>query len=391
MKNMPKITTGFCQEPYRLFFPLGIVMGIWGVGHWLFYGAGWSAGYSGFFHSSVQVWLYMGCFAGGFLMTAIPRFSSTFPARPFELVLALGLVLAEFVFLTVGRWVLAEICFAGWLLFLLFFIFRRFRAKPRGVRPPDHFVWIGVGILHALGGAVILILCQKEWVGIEKIEIGRSMIEQGFLLSLVCGVGGFLGPRLMGSCAPVVLRWPAHLLAAFLLFLSFWIEGHDENPAGYALRAFVVTVILFVSGALLFKPRAPQTLFTRLLSLSFWMVSLGLWAAVSSSKHHVTFLHLLFIGGFSLMTFCVATMVVLNHSGQGQRLARPLWILKVIGLGLLSALALRLGTIFFTEIYFQLLAAASALWLCVGAAWLVFFFTLKQPVGSFKHSHGEAC
>ena len=63
------------QEPYRFFFPLGILMGAIGVGHWLMYSIGWLKTYSSEFHSSIQMETYMACFVIGFLLTAMPRFA----------------------------------------------------------------------------------------------------------------------------------------------------------------------------------------------------------------------------------------------------------------------------------------------------------------------------
>jgi len=76
-----------CREPYRLFFPLGILMGTVGISHWLFYALGWMKSYSGFFHSSIQILSYMNCFIIGFLLTALPRFTGAKHATKNELFL----------------------------------------------------------------------------------------------------------------------------------------------------------------------------------------------------------------------------------------------------------------------------------------------------------------
>ena len=45
---------GAPTDPYRLFFPLGILLGIAGVAVWPAYHFGWTEGYSGRAHAFVQ-------------------------------------------------------------------------------------------------------------------------------------------------------------------------------------------------------------------------------------------------------------------------------------------------------------------------------------------------
>src|SRR3989338_6522722 len=106
------------SEPYRLFFPLGILLALGGVGHWLFYALGRTHHYSGFLHANIQVQLYLPCFIGGFLMTAIPRFSGTWPARGWELAMVAALLAGITTALFFDQWVISEILYALWLLFL---------------------------------------------------------------------------------------------------------------------------------------------------------------------------------------------------------------------------------------------------------------------------------
>src|SRR5215472_19312449 len=61
------------SEPFRIFFPLGVLFAWIGVGHWLMYATGVSANYSCKFHGLVQMQAFMMAFAIGFLLTAVPR------------------------------------------------------------------------------------------------------------------------------------------------------------------------------------------------------------------------------------------------------------------------------------------------------------------------------
>src|SRR5262245_34059336 len=76
-------------DPYRIFFPLGIVLGVMGVSIWPLYYFGITAGYSGRAHAFVQTDGFLFSFIAGFLLTAIPRFTGTrTPSRKVQYVLA---------------------------------------------------------------------------------------------------------------------------------------------------------------------------------------------------------------------------------------------------------------------------------------------------------------
>src|SRR5215467_6399203 len=64
-------------DPYRIFFPLGIILGLMGVSIWPLYYFGITQGYSGRAHAFVQTDGFLYAFIVGFLLTAIPRFTGT--------------------------------------------------------------------------------------------------------------------------------------------------------------------------------------------------------------------------------------------------------------------------------------------------------------------------
>src|SRR5215467_852975 len=76
-------------DAYRIFFPLGIVLGTAGVSIWPLYYYGFTEGYSGRAHALVQSEGFLYAFIAGFLLTAIPRFTGTEPpSRRVQYVLA---------------------------------------------------------------------------------------------------------------------------------------------------------------------------------------------------------------------------------------------------------------------------------------------------------------
>src|SRR5207244_12233135 len=75
--DSPGALHGTPSDPFRLFFPLGIVLGVAGVSIWPAYWLGLTPGFSGRAHAFVQADGFLYAFVAGFLLTAIPRFTGT--------------------------------------------------------------------------------------------------------------------------------------------------------------------------------------------------------------------------------------------------------------------------------------------------------------------------
>ena len=395
------------REPFRLLFPLGTLFGLIGVGHWLAYTLGWIQSSSGFYHASIQISSFLPCFIFGFLLTALPRFAGTTPASSLELVVVLALFLAQPVLLSLGAWVAAEGCFVALLLALAVFAGRRFASRRSGIGPPTEFVWIPIAILHGLIGAGLLMAGQLHLAPVWVVAVGKPLLQQGFVLGIVLGVGGFMAPRLLGREAlPVTpvgvdaetarrirarrIRW--HLAAGAVFFGSFWLEGGGWIRPAYGLRASVITAEFLWTTRCYRPPRLPDG-YLRLLWLSLWMIISGFWAVVLAPRLRVAAVHLVFLGGLSLMVFAVGTMVVMSHAGEGARLRQPLWIVKVVGAGVSLAVLLRLGADMMPRHFFPLLGAASLAWLIAAMGWLAFALprVLRSlPDGEFERLHDEA-
>ncbi len=131
-------------DPYRIFFPLGIFIGLVGVSVWPMLGLGWITYPNPVWHIDLLLQGFLFAFVLGFLLTSVPRFSQTWPTSKLELTRFLFFFLGGnlgtlFKFFAVGR-----ICFWINITFLLIYAIRRF-AK-RMANPPPEFVFVGAGI-----------------------------------------------------------------------------------------------------------------------------------------------------------------------------------------------------------------------------------------------------
>ena len=148
-------------EPFRIFFPLGTLVGISGVSLWPLFFSGIHHGfYPGVMHARLMIEGFLGAFIFGFLGTAFPRLTGTPHLSRKELWTVLVLYVA-----TVGVHI-GERPLAGDALFLLLLATFTTLMGRRFVRrtdlPPPGFVLIGLGFFNALAGTVLLILGEWE-------------------------------------------------------------------------------------------------------------------------------------------------------------------------------------------------------------------------------------
>lgn len=394
----------FIREPYRVLFPLGALAGCSGVGHWLAYAMGIMPEYSGFLHASIQLGAYLACFILGFLWTALPRFTATPPARGWE-VAALGFVIsAEAWALWRQQWPVAVAAFGLLLLALAAFAALRVGQARERVTPPAEFVWILAAVIFGLAGCSVTLLVQFGHAPVVWLAWARPLWQQGFLLAIVIGVAGFLAPRLLGrlaSFAPMTveqaarqrrqrLRW--HGLGIAVLAASFLLEGSGAIRAAYAARAALLTVALVLPAKLWQPPRAREE-YVWLLWTSLWMVALGFWGPVAWPRFRVALLHVAFIGGFSLMIFAVATMVIYSHAGDSMALRGRVWPLRLAAAGVAVALVARLAADLWPARYTLLLGTAAAGWLAGMLVWLIGVtprLLRMPPPGAFETAHEAA-
>lgn len=350
--------SGYRTDPYRVFFPLGLLCGISGIVHWLLFSLGYGA-WNVPLHVALQFPAYVGCVVAGFLGTALPRITETphWSRTEFTLFLLLGAALA--VVPAFEQIILPKVCFTLFVLTLASFVISRHR---RAKRFPAPLYWAYFAIFSALLGISFDIAAS---FGIP-LPSGRPLWTQGFILPLILATAPLIGRRIIGATAvpakisPSIIAVPAALLA---LSLGLELSSPSMNAlrAAYVLRALLILLLIRKAklSALWGTGHAQPRLFlTSLVAMVMSFLLVGIFPA-----HRTTLLHIAFIGGFSLLILSVAYRVVIFH-GPNQalydRLSPTLWIM---GLLLISATVLRVSANFFPEAYLATIEAASILWI----------------------------
>lgn len=366
------------SEPFRLFFPLGVLLAWVGIGHWLLYATGVTATYSCQLHGLVQMQGFMMAFAFGFLWTAIPRRTGTPPASHVEVAAAVsGLVLTAGATI-VERWALAEIAYGALIVLLLLFALRRFLGAAARRRPPAAFVLVPLGALQGLGGAALILVSTLPSGPAWAMGLGRLLVEQGVFLCLALGVGGLILPLIAGAPPPGDLgsepgegrKAVAYATLGILILASLLLEHAGWTRIGPLVRATVVALGFGLGGGAWRGPGRPG-LHRRLVWLAVWLMPIGLLVSALWPDYRVPALHILFIGGFSLLAFAVATHVALSHLGLEHLAFGHPPAVVALGVAFMLAMLARFAADA-SQTYFAHLGWAAATWIAGSAIWLLF-------------------
>ena len=386
------------REPYRLLFPLGVLLAWTGVLHWLLLATGFIQEYRSVFHAFAQIEGFMTCFAVGFLFTLIPRRTGTAPPAAWQVAVALAAPVAVTTFAWFEKWALSQIPWLLLLAVLIQFAVSRFRSPGAGPQIPNSFVWVILALVMGVGGSVLAGVGAS--LGEEMFwlhEIGRAIVLQGMFTALVLGVGGMLLPvvtRGVGPAAgPAGAGEPGgvagaggatgakvlHLIAGLAFIATFFVEVLVSVRLGFALRAAIVLATLLASAELWRLPTVPG-LHRRLIWIAAWCLPAGYACVAAFPQYPKAGLHVVFIGCFALLAFCISVHVVLSHGGApGLLNARP-WPIALLGGLVMSALGLRVLVNVYPSHVYRWLGLAAAAFLSATVVWALFLLSaLRGP------------
>lgn len=358
------------MDAYRYFFPIGWGLGIWGVLLWILFPMGWVQ-YPGLTHPDIMLGGFFLSFVCGFLMTAAPKFTSSFEPTHKEQFAAFGLI---------GLLVSASIFFSKAYFYsvvivifsyLLIFLMRRFLNRKSN--PPDAFLFVGVGVVVGLLGSLGMLLNSFLSLPDFLYKLSRLFFLQAYIFCLVLGVGSRLIPALLGwTASPEVAKTQKRVGLFFglaLLFVgSYMLEALSFGIGAQILRSLVVGFIAFVFWKI---HRAPARRGVQPWALwaSAWTLLLGQVGMIFFFTYRIHLLHVILVSGLALMTFMIATRVALAHGKHELSLEIKSRAL-LVGAVLVSLAGLtRLSASFAPDIYQSHLLYASYTWIAGLAVW----------------------
>jgi uncharacterized protein involved in response to NO len=367
-----------CEEPFRIFFPLGVFFGISGVSLWPLYFSGLHKFYPGIMHARMMIEGFMGCFVIGFLTTAAPRLMGTPHCSRGELRVLLALLIGAVSTHIAERYIWADGVF---LVLLLFFGAQlAWRFARRTEAPPPGLVLVAFGFLNAIAGTISLIIGAYGDGHPYPALLGSLLLYQGFVLNLVLGIGAFLLPRIlkipvreMEETRGLTEAWKRRAIFAgcvgVALLASFLVEVFYLAPKTAGAIRFLATGVYLLMEIPAHRGVAKSPSAAWSLRVALVLLVLGLFFPVLWPWQRVAGLHLVFIGGFTLITFTVATRVVLGHSGHAEVLSQRMPFLWGAAFLLILAAVFRVVGDFQLATRGSLLSTASYLWMVAAVIW----------------------
>lgn len=366
------------EEPYRLFFPLGMLAGVWGALMWpLFYG-GHLGYYPGDAHARVMTGGFLGAFVAGFLGTAFPRLAGArrWAAGEFAAILLCWLLMMAA--WSRGMVRAGDEAFAMTFALLLAGMAIRW-LRGRRDTPPPGFVLAFAG----LGGAAVsaLWLARGPMVSVEVWLFARLWYYQGFALLPLMGIGPYLLPRFFGmpsghsfetSRHPPVGWWPravAATVAGLCVIGTFAIEAWGRPLEGQMLRAMVV-LGWFARETPVFRRAAQSNTPGTAVRWAVLSIAAGFACAALWPHARIGSLHLFFVSGLGLVTMAVGARVILGHAGRHDLLGgKIVWLRWVIGLAVLAATT-RMTSDFVPAVRVSHHIYAAWTWVALALVWL---------------------
>ncbi len=385
------------SEPFRLFFPTGMVFGILGVLLWPLFHAGWLPFYPNFAHTRLMTG-FAAFFIFGFLMTAgprllgVPAFSRTIVLSVFYLSCAtcaahlLNLIaLGDLIFCLTVAIVLANAAQA---------------YRTRCDCPPPGFPLAGLGLLSACIGSLLLALVSFGWITPHFFVLGKILLYQGFTLLPIIGIGAFFFPKILGgrnehdfpemriANQEWKRRFRRSCLAGIGFFVSVALEISGYFAIAYLLRlgalgGYCLTEIPFR------EFRRDRSLHGIQLLVILSTIAIGLLGAAIFPAYKVAWLHAYFLVGLTGVIFLVSIRVVFGHSGHPDLILKSVRLSKWITGTLLIAAATRIFADFYLSVQTSHYLYAAGLWLTCGFVWMVFVApktVMAETKGSLSHT-----
>ena len=369
----------YFAEPFRFFFPLGLFLGAIGVALWPLFVWHAIAFYPAQAHVRLMIEGLMGSFIIGFLGTAGPRLLDASRLIAAETCVLLVLQIASAFLHLTQRQTLGDIVFL--VLLLLFLGMIASRARGRHDLPPPQFVLVIFGLLNAIAGIFLITAAKSLTNRFFANQLGSLMLNEGFVLFPILGVGAFFFPKLLGGAKPEpsdlriakamwIKRAVIAALTALVIWSSFVLEALGWIRTAAVVRGLTTLTYFVTQGHLLEKPSGPPFL-AHCFRLGALLLVAGLFLPAALPGYRLANLHLTFIGGFTIILFTVSTRVILGHAGQSHLFRKRLRFLIAALALLVVATIVRVGADFIPPARNSHLVYAALIWLLAATIWLV--------------------
>jgi hypothetical protein len=221
-----------------------------------------------------------------------------------------------------------------------------------------------------------MLLWSGEQLYSAAYQIGDGLLNQCFVLLPVLGVAPFFIRRLLDlpssdeeeSLGRPRARWQLAfaILTGLVVIASVSLDVLQASRVGAGLRAIAVAV--YMVSSLPFRGRTPLA---QAMRFALFSTAAGYLLLAAMPLQRLGLLHIVLMTGFNLVAFTVATRVVFGHSGNLDRLAKPMWFFRImVGLLFLAMLA-RVAADFSPRSRGAHLISAAICWLAGALLWIL--------------------
>ena len=363
------------EEPFRIFFPVGVFWGFIGVALWPLFYVGWLGYYPSLVHPRLMIDGFAGFFIFGFIMTAGPRLLGVSPFAPKRVLLVFTLSALSCVAFVLNKVAVGDALFGLGTAALLFEFAKAFRG--RSDLPPPGFPLAGLGLSCACAGSFLLAFTTMGWAN----ALGRIMLFQGFTVLPVIGVGAFFFPKILGGenrhefpemrvpSAAWNRRLRHSIFVALGLAASVVVELLGMIQLAYAVRLVCVAVYL-LSELPWFAFRREQSMHGMQLIFSVSTILIGLLGAALFPGYRIAWLHAYFIVGLTGVIFLVSIRVVFGHIGRPDLIRKSVKVFPWVTGALALATATRIYADYHLELQRSHYFYASTVWLVCASIWM---------------------
>jgi len=306
----------FQNEPYTYLFPVGLLSAVLGAILWLLFQMQIISFYPRAAHGHLMYFGFLWSYIAGFLMTAIPKMTQSKSARSWEILVAIGLVCGQVFLNYTNQLEYVSFVTVAQMVFIIVFVARRFFMTQ--IIPFSGFVFLPVALVAGFLGSLI-----QVWSFSQNTIVNLPIIlNQAFVLNLICGLGSRLIPvlsRLPQAINPDVVDHKKQLkeIVLVLVFLNLGFVFEAFNY--FQLGSFVKFLSVFYISFRFFKIHQRPTVNTFLgwgLRVSIVTMLIGyLLSAILMELNSLATMHLVFIGSFTAITILISTRVTLAHGG----------------------------------------------------------------------------
>ena len=301
-------------EPYRYFFPLGIILAFLGILVWPLFNNRVLGFYPREAHAQIMYFDFLWAFVAGFLMTAIPKMTQSRKAQVGEVLFAIVLLVLQFGLNITNQWPQAMAIYLVQNLFLIYFILSRFLVNKK--IPFEGFIFMPFAF-----SMVIISFLLYTFNFISHPEF-LKIAGECFILNLILGIGSRLIPvlsRFANSTMPDQQSKMKHGVLFLILGVSFnltyLLEILLHNKTAILLRTVVICLFSITHLGLFKKPTQWSSLGVGLKVALLFCIFGTFISFFNDGSLALASRHLVYIGGISLLTLMVASRVMLAHGG----------------------------------------------------------------------------